>query len=87
MISFAVFSFVSIKMIGRFGMTITKKIGLSAASCGAILLLLIAYICPSPGLICGCMVIFAAGVTFAGPIYSIEAANTLPQLRRYFPQE
>lgn len=27
------------------------------------------------------MVIFSAGVTFAGPIYSIEAANTLPQLK------
>lgn len=81
MISFAVFSFVSIKMIRRFGMDITKKIGLLAASVGATLLMITAFVYPDPVLICGCMVVFAAGTTFAGPIYSIEAANTLPQLR------
>ncbi len=81
MISFALFSFVSVKVIGRFGPDITKKIGLSAASCGAISLLITAYLYPDPALICACMVVFSAGVTFAGPIYSVEAANAVPQLR------
>lgn len=81
MFSFALFSYVSVKVIGRFGMDITKKIGILAVSCGALALLIIAYIYPDPVLICGCMVVFSAGIAFAGPIYSIEAANALPQLR------
>lgn len=81
MVSFALFSFISIKMISYFGVNTTKKIGLLAAGTGSILLLIAAFTSPEPVFICAAMVVFSAGTTFAGPIYSIEAANTLPQLR------
>lgn len=80
-ISFALASCISVKIIGRYGMDATKKLGLVTANMGAALLLFIAYVYPDPMLICGAMIIFTIGATFACPIYGIEAMNAVPNMR------
>ena len=79
--SFAVFSFLSIWIIGYFGTTKTKYAGIITSSIGAVLLIITASIQPNPILICAAMVIFTSGATLAGPIYGMESANVYPEMR------
>ena len=79
--SFALFSFLSIGIIGRFGTEKIKRVGLITVIVGAILLIFTASIQPNPLLICGAMVIFIAGTTLAAVIYGTESANVYPEMR------
>lgn len=79
--AFALFSFLSIWIIGYFGTEKTKFFGLTAASIGAVLLMIAAATYPQPLLICTAMVIFSAGITLAAPIYGTESANVYPEMR------
>ncbi|WP_045095438.1 multidrug effflux MFS transporter [Legionella fallonii] len=79
--AFAVFSFLSIWIIGYLGTEKTKIIGLITASIGAMFLMLAASTEPQPLLICAAMIIFSAGITLAAPIYGTESANVYPEMR------
>ena len=79
--AFALFSFLSIWIIGYFGTEKTKFAGLIIVSVGAILIMITASIPPMPLLICAAMTLFSAGITLAGPIYGMEAANVYPEMR------
>lgn len=79
--AFALFSLISIWIIGRFGINKTKYAGIITSLVGAILLMTTAWIEPNPWLICVSMVVFTAGITLAGPIYGIESANVFPEMR------
>ncbi|HVT62511.1 MAG TPA: MFS transporter [Legionellaceae bacterium] len=78
---FALFSFLSIGIIGKYGMEKTKLMGLKFAILGSLLLLSIAFFFPNPVYICAAMVIFTIGITLAAPIYGIESANVFPEMR------
>ncbi|RUQ88863.1 MFS transporter [Legionella septentrionalis] len=79
--SFALFSFLSIGIIEKYGMNKTKYMGLITSSLGAILLLLACYTTSNPFLICVAMVILSAGITLAASIYGIQSANVYPEMR------
>jgi len=79
--AFALFSFLSIWIIGRFGIEKTKRAGILTVLVGATLFMLTAILTPSPLLICGSMMVFTAGITLAGPIYGMESANVFPEMR------
>lgn len=79
--SFALFSFLGIGIIEKYGMNKTKFIGLTITCLGAILLLIASNATSNPLLICVAMVILSAGITLAAPIYGIESANIYPEMR------
>ena len=79
--SFALFSFLGIGIIEKYGMHKTKMAGLITSSLGAILLLLVSNTTSNPFLICVAMVILSAGITLAAPIYGIQSANVYPEMR------
>lgn len=79
--AFAVFSLLSIWIIGRFGIDKTKHSGVIITLVGALFLLAAATMNLSPMLICAAMVIYAIGITFSAPIYGMEAANVFPNMR------
>jgi DHA1 family bicyclomycin/chloramphenicol resistance-like MFS transporter len=79
--SFALFSFLSIGIMEKYGMNKTKIMGLTIACLGAILLLLVSNTTSNPFLICVAMVILSAGITLAGPIYGIQSASVYPEMR------
>jgi len=79
--AFALFSFLSIWIIGYFGTEKTKWAGIFIVLIGATLFLLTSIISPSPILICTAMIVFTAGITLAGPIYGTESANIFPEMR------
>lgn len=80
-IAFAVFSLLSIWVIGRFDIDKTKHTGVIITLIGALLLFITAKINPNPTLICAAMVVYAIGITFSAPIYGMEAANVFPHMR------
>lgn len=79
--SFALFSFLGIGIIEKYGMNKTKLMGLITSSLGAILLLIASNTTSNPLLICAAMVILSAGITLAAPIYGIQSANVYPEMR------
>jgi DHA1 family bicyclomycin/chloramphenicol resistance-like MFS transporter len=79
--AFALFSLLSIWIIGYFGTEKTKWAGVTTVLVGATLFMLAAIVTPNPFLICAAMVIFTAGLTLAGPIYGTESANVFPEMR------
>ncbi|RUR06805.1 MFS transporter [Legionella sp. km772] len=79
--AFALFSLLSIWIIGYFGTEKTKWAGIFTVFVGATLFMLTALVNPSPLLICAAMIIFTAGITLAGPIYGTESANVFPEMR------
>jgi DHA1 family bicyclomycin/chloramphenicol resistance-like MFS transporter len=79
--SFALFSFLGIGIIEKYGMHKTKVMGLITSVLGAILLLLVSNTTSNPFLICVAMVILSAGITLAAPIYGIQSANVYPEMR------
>ncbi|STX51459.1 major facilitator superfamily (MFS) transporter [Legionella busanensis] len=79
--AFALFSFLSIGIIAKYGMNKTKFMGLITSILGAILLLLTSSTTSNPFLICVAMVILSAGITLAAPIYGIQSANVYPEMR------
>lgn len=78
--SFALFSFLGIGIIEKYGMNKTKSAGLMTSCLGAILLLA-SSTTSNPFFICMAMVILSAGITLAAPIYGIESANVYPEMR------
>lgn len=79
--AFALFSFLSIWIIGKFGTEKTKHAGIIITLLGASFLMLIAIVQPAPYLICGTMIFFTIGNTLAAPIYGMESANVFPEMR------
>lgn len=79
--AFALFSFLSIWIIGRYGIEKTKRAGLGSICIGISLLVITALFQPSPSLICIAMVVFTIGVALAAPIYGMESANVFPEMR------
>lgn len=80
--AFAVFSLISIWIIGRFGTNKTKHTGILIALIGTAFFILTATLsAQNPLLICSAMVINTIGVTLAAPIYGMESANVFPTMR------
>lgn len=79
--AFALFSLLSIWIIGRFGTNKTKNSGVFIALLGTLLFVLTATLPPNPFLICAAMVVYAIGITLAAPIYGMESANVFPGMR------
>lgn len=79
--AFALFSLLSIWIIGRFGINKTKHTGIFIALIGTLLFIITSTIPPNPFLICGAMVVYTTGITLAAPIYGMESANVFPEMR------
>jgi DHA1 family bicyclomycin/chloramphenicol resistance-like MFS transporter len=79
--TFAVVSTLGAWMIGKYGTTTTKYLGVLFSFIGVILICLVAFYNPVPALICGSMAIFTLGATLASVIYGVEAVNAFPHLR------
>jgi DHA1 family bicyclomycin/chloramphenicol resistance-like MFS transporter len=79
--TFALFSFLSIWIIGYFGTDKTKFAGVATVLIGTTLFMITALLYPHPLLICACMMIFTIGLTLAGPIYGTESANVYPEMK------
>lgn len=79
--AFALFSLLSIWIIGRFGIDKTKWAGVIISLLGAMLLMFTTMAEPNPVLICATMIVFTAGITLAAPIYGMQSANVFPEMR------
>ncbi|HQS84876.1 MAG: hypothetical protein B7Y25_08250 [Alphaproteobacteria bacterium 16-39-46] len=79
--TFAIVSTLGAWMIGKYGTTTTKYVGLLFSFLGTILLCIVAFYNPVPVLICSSMAIFTMGATLASVIYAVEAVNVFPNLR------
>lgn len=77
----ALFSFLSIWIIGFFGIQKTKYTGIIITLIGTLLLIFIATMQPSPFFICAAMVVYSIGITLSAPIYGMESANIFPHMR------
>jgi DHA1 family bicyclomycin/chloramphenicol resistance-like MFS transporter len=79
--TFALFSILSVKIIGKYGTEKTKYSGLLFAFIGTALLFAVALVSTDPILICGAMMVYTIGATLAAPIYGIDSANVFPEMR------
>lgn len=79
--AYALFSLCSIWLIGRFGIQKTKHSGVLILFIGMLLLIMATTMQQTPWLICAAMIVYTTGITFAAPLYGMEAANVFPQMR------